>query len=167
MIQNVKAITLGSNTNVSYLAQPVDQPYLMNGCKNSWKIGKITKDTGYSIVDAQIHAGKSVLGLFNFKQTPGTEKMLSTLNDSTGADTELWYRTTGSWTEIPAAQVVWATYINQQVEMESFLGYCFFVGFDGTNFLPVGSLTGTTFSAATNVTSMPQARFIEKYNGQL
>ncbi len=168
MIVPVKSVTKSSNVNLSPLLFGSDQPYLMNGCKNSWQVGKITKDTGYSIVDAQIHSGKSVLGLYNFRQVPGTEKMLATLNDATGTDTELWYLiAAGSWTEIPAAQTAWASIIGVNVEMESFIGYCFFVGYNGTAFLPVGSLTGTTFSTVTNVTSMPQGKFIKRYNGQL
>lgn len=168
MITNVQAITLGVNTNVSPLVQPKNQPTIMDGCKNSWKIGAITKDTGYVIVDAQIHSEKSIYSLYNFRQDPSTEKMLATTNDATGTDTELWYKTSaGAWTEIPAAQAAWPGIIGEAVEMESFLGYCFFVGYNGTTFLPVGSLTGTTFSTATNVTSMPQGKFVKKYNGQL
>ena len=52
--------------------------------------------------------------------------------------------------------------------MESFINYCFFVGHGTTDgFLPVGSLTGTTFSTATNVTSMPQAKYIRRYRDRL
>lgn len=164
----LKSITKGSNMNVSPLAHPIDQPYLMNGCSNTWKIGVITKDTGYELKDAQIHAGKSILGLYNFRQVPGTEKMLATLNDATGTDTELWYKTSaGAWTEITAAQTAWTGIKDVKVEMESFIGYNFFVGHNGTSFLPVGSLTGTTFSTSDQVTSMPQGKFIKRYNGQL
>lgn len=166
MIVPVKSITKSSNSNLSPLIYPLDQPVNMVGCKNSWRIGATTKDTGYSIVGSQINA-KPILGLYNFRQESGTEKMLATLNDSTGTDTELYYRTSGAWTEIPAAQTAWGTYKDMNVEMESFLGYCFFVGHNGTSFLPVGSLTGTTFSTATNVTSMPQGKFVKRYNGQL
>ncbi len=164
----IKSITKGSNLNVSPLVHPIDQPYLMNGCSNTWRIGAVTKDPGYNLVDAQIHANKSILGLYNFRQVPGTEKMLATLNDATGADTELWYKTSaGAWTEIGAAQTAWAGLTGMNVEMESFIGYCFFVGYNGTSFLPVGSLTDTTFSTITNVTSMPQAKFIKRYNGKI
>ena len=53
--------------------------------------------------------------------------------------------------------------------MESFLEYCFFVGYDSTDsvFLPVGSLTGVTFSTTTNVTNMPQAKYIKRYRNRL
>lgn len=172
MITNVLSTTKGSNTNISPLIHPLDQPYIMVGCKNSYKLGAITKDTGYSIVGAAMEAGKSILGLYNFRQVPGTEKMLATVDDATSDDTQLFYRTTGSWTEITDAETAWANKATMAVEMEGFIGYCFFVGYGATDgFLPVGSLTGTTFSTTVNITSafgtMPQARFIKKYNGQL
>ena len=163
----IKSITRGSNMNVSPLVHPIDQPYLMNGCSNTWKIGAITKDTGYALVDVQMVNAKSVLGLFNFRQAPGTEKMLATLDNTGGTATQLFYKTSaGAWTEIAAAAAAWLTTANK-VEMEAFLGYCFFVGYNGTAFLPVASLTGTTFSTVTNVTSMPQGKFIAKFAGQL
>ena len=164
----IKSITRGSNTNVSPLIHPIDQPYLMNGCNNAWRIGALTKDTGYTIVGAQIEANKSILGHYNFRQAPGTEKELATMDDATSDDTQLFYRTSGSWTEIGAAETAWANVATAKVEMESFIGYCFFVGHSSVDgFLPVGSLTGTTFSTSTNVTSMPQAKYIKRYKGQL
>lgn len=168
-IINTKGITKGSNTNVSPLLHPTDQPYLMNGCKNSWKIGQITKDTGYSKVSDTIQSNKSILGLYNFIQEPGTEKMLATVDDATSDDTQLFYKTSaGAWTEIGAAETAWANFAGMNVEMESFIGYCFFVGYGATDgFLPVGSLTGTTFSTSQNVTNMPKAKFVKRYNGQL
>lgn len=165
----IKSIVKGSNMNLSPLITPIDQPYLMNGCSNTWKIGAVTKDTGYALVDAQILAGKSILGLYNFRQVPGTEKMLATVDDATSDDTQLFYKTSaGAWTEITAAETAWANKATMAVEMESFIGYCFFVGYGATDgFLPVGSLTGTTFSTTVNVTSMPQGKFIKRYNGKL
>lgn len=164
----LKTITKGSNMNVSPLATPIDQPYLLLGCNNAWKIGQVTKDTGYELIDAQMQSGKSVLGLYNFRQISGTEKMLATMDNAGGTATQLFYRANGagSWTAIAAAAAAW-TSASQVVEMESFIGYCFFVGYNGTTFLPVASLTGTTFSTATNVGSMPQGKFIKRYNGQL
>lgn len=170
MLIPIKSITRGSNTNVSPLIHPIDAPYLLNGCTNTWKIGAITKDTGYSIVDAQMESGKSIKGLFNFRQIPGTEKMLATVDDATSDDTQLFYRANGagSWTEIAGAETAWANFANINVEMEAFIGYCFFVGYGATDgFLPVLSLTGTTTSTTVNVTNMPQAKFIKRFNGQL
>lgn len=170
MIVPVKSIIKGSNTNISPLIHPLDQPYLLNGCTNTWKIGRITKDTGYELVAAQIQDNKSIKGLFDFRQVPGTEKMLATVDDSTSDDTQLFYRANGagSWTEIAAAKTAWVNFAGIDVEMESFIGYCFFVGYGETDeFLPVGSLTGTTFSTSTNVTSMPQGKFVKRFNGKL
>lgn len=159
-----------SNVNLSPLIQPPDAPVILNGCTNAWKLGAIIKDTGYFLIDAQIRAGKTIGGLFNFVQNPTTEKMLVTLDNAAGTDTELYYRASGagSWTEIPGAETAW-TVAGQKVEMVGFIGYCFFVGYNSTadTWLPVGSLTGTTFSTATNVTSMPQGKYIVRYRDRL
>lgn len=165
----VTSTVKGSNTELSPLAHPLDQPYLLNGCTNSWKLGKITKDTGYELSDVQIQSGKKILGLFNFRQDAATEKMMATVDDSSSDDTQLFYKTSaGAWTEITAAETAWANVAGANVEMEAFIGYCFIVGHSAVDgFLPVGSVTGTTFSTSTNVTSMPQAKFIKRFNGQI
>lgn len=163
------AILKGENSNISPLIHPTDQPYLLDNCTNTYKVGALTKDTGYSIIGSALQADKSISGMFNFIQVPGTEKMLATVDDSTSDDTQLFYSTGGAWTEITAAETAWANFANDmKIEMESFIAYCFFVGYGATDgFLPVGSLTGTTFSTVTNVTSMPQAKYIKRYRDRL
>lgn len=158
-----------SNVNISPLIHPPDAPVLLNGVTNAWKLGALTKDTGYSRVSTQIQSGKSITGAYHFIQDPSTEKMLVTVDDATSDDTQLFYKTTaGAWTEIGAAETAWANVAGAKVEMLGFLGYCFFVGYSAVDgFLPVGSLTGTTFSTSTNVTGMPQAKFILKYRSRI
>lgn len=158
----------GPNIAVSPFLQPPNSPTVLDGCNISYKLGAILKDTGYSAVGSALQSNKSILGLFNFRQTASTQKMLATVNDSTDDDTQLFYSTGGNWTEIADAETAWANYANMAVEMESFIGYCFFVGYGATDgFLPVASLTGTTFSTSTNVTSMPQAKYITRYRDRL
>jgi len=159
----------GLNTKVSPLVQPSNTATVLNGCNVSDKLGALRKDLGHTIVDATIQANKSIRGLFNFRQNPSTEKMLATVDDSTSDDTQLFYKTAaGSWTEIGAAETAWANVAGANVEMEGFIGYCFFVGHSSTDgFLPVGSLTGTTFSTATNVTDMAQGKYIKRYRDRL
>ncbi len=159
----------GANTNVSPLIQPADSFFVLDGCTNSFKLGAITKDTGYSRVQAQVEANKSILGLYQFIQSSTVEKILATSNDSTGSNTEVNYRANGSgaWATINVG-ASWNGVVNQNVEMVGFIGYNFFVGADSSNnFLPVGSLTGTTFSTSTNVGSMPQGKYIVKYRDRL
>lgn len=165
----VFGFTKGQNSNISPLLHPPDQPKILNNCTNTWKVGALTKDTGYVIKGAQLQSGKSIGGLFNFIQVPGTEKMLATVNDADGDDdTQLFYSTGGAWTEVTDAETEWNGKEDMNVEMESFIGYCFFVGYGATDgFLPVGSLTGTTFSTVTNVTDMPQAKYIKRYRDRL
>ena len=158
----------GPNTNVSPLIQSPNSPMVLNGANSSYKLGALYKDIGYSQVAGTLEASKSITGLYDFHQNPTTQKALATINDETDDDTQLFYRTSGAWTEIGAAETAWANKANINVEMEGFIGYCFFVGHGATDgFLPVGSLTGTTFSTSTNVTDMPQAKFIKRYRDRL
>ena len=159
----------GLNNSVSpFLTKPTECMAL-SGVNNSYELGALLKDTGYKIVDAQIQANKSITGLFNFIQSAATQKMLATIDDATSDDTQLFYKTqAGAWTEIGAAETAWANFAGINVEMESFIGYCFFVGYGATDgFLPVGSLVGTTFSTTDQVTSMPQAKYIKRYRDRL
>lgn len=158
----------GANTALSPFLQPDNSLYVQNGAVTSYKLGAIYKDPGYfRVANAAVQAGNSILGLFDFRQVPGTVRTLAVVNDSTDADMELWYDNAGTWTEITAAQTAWTGVVSYNVEMESFIAYCFFVGHSGTNFLPVGSLTGTTFSTATNVTGMAQGKFVKRYRDRL
>ena len=158
----------GANPAVSPFLMPPEQLTILDGAQISYKLGTITKDTGYVRIGSALQADKKITGLFNFRQSSTTQKMLATVNDSTDDDTQLFYSTGGAWTEIGAAETAWANEANGNVEMEGFIGYCFFVGYDATDgFLPVGSLTGTTFSTSTNVTSMPQAKFIKRYRDRI
>lgn len=159
----------GANTAVSpFLIKPTELRVL-NGANVSYILGAMLKDTGYKIVDAQIQANKSVRGLFHFRQNSSTEKMLATIDDATSDDTQLFYKTeAGTWTEITTAETAWANFATMNVEMESFIEYCFFVGHGTTDgFLPVLSLTGTTTSTSTNITNMPKAKFIKRYRDRL
>lgn len=158
----------GANTGVSPFLMDQASCTVLNGANTSYKLGAILKDTGYVIVGSQIEANKSIRGLHNFRQDGSTQKMLVTVDDSTSDDTQLFYGTGGSWTGIGAAETAWANFATMNVEMEDFIGYCFFVGHGTTDgFLPVASLTGTTLSTVTNVTSMPQAKYIKRYRDRI
>lgn len=159
----------GANTAVSPFLQHPESLTVLNGGNISYKLGALLKDTGYyRIGAAALEASKSITGLFNFKQSVTTQKMLATVDDSTSDDTQLFYSTGGNWTEIGAAETAWANFAGINVEMETFIGYCFFVGWGATDgFLPVGSLTGATFSTSTNVGSMAQGKYITRYRDRL
>ena len=169
LVQNFNTLK-GANTNVSPFLMPEGTAVVLNGCNPTYKLGALIKDLGYSRVSTQIENSKSITGLFNFRQVPGTEKMLATVNDADGDDdTQLFYKTAaGAWTEIAGAEATWNGYEDINVEMENFIGYRFFVGYGDTDgFLPVGSLTGTTWSDAVNVTNMPGAKYIKRYRDRL
>jgi hypothetical protein len=159
----------GAYTDVGIINVPTNAFANVSNVVTSYKLGTPMKRPGYVIKGAALEANKSITGLFNFRQTAATQKMLATVNDSGDADTQLFYSTGGAWTEIAAAETAWATFEDAKVEMENFISYCFFVGYDSTDsvFLPVATLTGTTFSTSTNTTDMPQAKFIKRYRDRL
>lgn len=156
-------------TELSHFLTGDNQLVICNGVNPSYKRGVLIKDLGYQKVGSTLESGKSVTGLFNFRQSSTVQKMLATINNSGDTATQLLYSTGGAWTTIPAAASAWSAYEDALVEMETFIGYCFFVGYDANDnvFLPVGSLTGTTFSTSTNVTSMPNAKYIKRYRDRL
>lgn len=159
----------GMNAGLSPLLQPPTAPTMLLGCNVHRKIGAITKDLGSVRVSTQIEDNKTVGGMFDFHQSPSTQKFLVTVDDATSDDTQLFYKTpAGAWTEIAAAETAWANVAGAKVEMIGFIGYAFIVGYSAVDgFLPVGSLVGTTFSTVTNVTSMPQAKYILKFNDRV
>lgn len=167
IVQNFQLLA-GANTNVSPFLMNEGSANVLNGCNQAYKLGALLKDVGYEIVDAQIEADKSITGLYNFRQSAATQKMLATVNDASDDDTQLFYKTgAGSWTEIVGAESAWANKADINVEMEGFIGYCFFVGHGDTDgFLPSRTLTGTTFGT-TNATDMPGAKYITRYRDRV
>jgi len=162
-LQNLR----GMNSQVSPFLQPDDSPVNINNADHAEEYGTLIKDLGYFRVGDQLEANKSITGLYNFRQT-GAEKILATVNNAAGTNMTLKYNNAGTWTDI-ALGAAWDGFEDSKVEMEAFLNYCFFLGYDSTDdvFLPVGSLTGTTFSTTTNVTDMPQGKFIIRYRDRL
>lgn len=155
-------------TELSHFLAGDNQLVVCNGVNPCFKKGVLYKDTGYSIIGSAIGATK-ITGLHDFHQSYAVRKLLATTNNAAGTALELYYSTGGAWTEITDAETAWTGYEDAKVEMEDFLGHCFFVGYDSTDnvFLPVASLTGTTFSTSANVTSMPQGKYIKRYRDRL
>lgn len=164
----ISNVLKGANQAISPLIMDDDSLKVQNGIVTSYKLGAMLKRLGYLRVGGVIQASKSITGLFDSRETPSVKRMLATIDDSTSDDTQLFYNNAGTWTEIGAAETAWANKAGINVEMETFIGYTFFVGYGATDgFLPVGSLTNTTFSTSTNVTSMPQAKYIRRYRDRI
>ena len=144
--------------------------YVMSNVVSSYKIGSLLKRPGYSIVDDTIESGKSITGLFNYRESLSDQVMLATANDATDDDTQLfYYEDGGSWTEITAAETAWANKANISVEMEHFIGECFFVGWGATDgfIAPRNYRHSTTTFGTNNTTNMPNAKFIRRYRDRL
>jgi len=156
------------STELSPFLMADNQLAICNGVNLTYKKGIIIKDLGYSKVGTTLEASKSITGLHNFRQSSSVQKILATVNNAAGTNLTLQYNNAGTWTDITLGGA-WDTYEDTLVEFEDFIGYCFMVGYDSTDsvFLPVASLTGTTFSTSTNVTDMPDAKYIKRYRDRL
>jgi len=157
----------GVYTDVPIINIPQNALYIQDNCVTSHKLGAILKRPGYLNIGSALQANKGITGLHNFRQSSSVQKMLATVDDATSDDTQLFYSTGGAWAEIAGAETAWANKAGINVEMEDFIGYCFFVGYGATDgFLPNGTLTGTTFGT-TNTTDMPTAKYIKRYRDKL
>lgn len=158
----------GAYTDVGLMNVPADALYIADNVNTSYKLGAILKRPGYAIIGAALQANKSITSLHNFRQSSSVQKMLATVNNSGDTATQLFYSTGGAWTELTDAETAWTNYEDVKVEMEDFIGYCFFVGYDATDnvFLPNRTLTGTTFGT-TLTTDMPTAKYIKRYRDRL
>ncbi len=157
------------STELSHFLMGDNQLMICNGVNPSYKRGVLIKDTGYKKVGSTVQSGNPMTSLYNFRQSSTVQKMLATVANAGVNAMQLFYSTGSSWTEITDAETLWSTYEGALVEMESFIGYCFFVGYDPIDgaLIPVASLTGTTFSTSTNVTSMPKAKYVKRYRDRI
>src|SRR3990167_1632428 len=121
---NYRQFSYGMNFQNNDALKRPDECVILNGCNVDQKVGSIVKDLGYSQIGDALQAGKSILGLFNFRQSQATQKMLATVDDATSDDTQLFYSTGAGWTEIGAAETAWVNKAGINVEMESMDGYC-------------------------------------------
>jgi len=158
----------GAYTDVAPMLIPDNGLYTMSNVNTSYKLGSILKRPGYVIVGSALEANNSITGLYNFRQNETTSKVLATVNNANDNAMQLLYSTGSSWTELTDAETAWSGYEDANVEMEAFIEYCFFVGYDSTDavWLPVRTLTGTTFGT-TNTTNMPNAKYIKRYRDRL
>lgn len=119
--------------------------------------------------DSQVIDNQSVNFLHNYYDTANrVNYLLATSNE--GSDLTLKYRTTGNWSTINSISTTWDTYTNAMPDMENYLSRTFIVGYkSGTDFLPNATINGTTFATSdgTNLTDMPQGKFVVRYRDLL
>lgn len=143
--------------------------HVMDNVVCSYRIGTLLKRPGYVQIGSTLEADKSIRSLFNYRETASTSLMLATADDATGDDTQLFWSTGGAWTEIAGAETAWANKAGVKVEMEHFLGECFFVGYSATDgfIAPRNYRHSTTTFGTNNTTSMPNAKYITRYRDRL
>jgi hypothetical protein len=142
----------------------------LTACKNVWtyKVGKLQKVPGYSLVNNQIVSGKDVCYLHHYYDTASKINYLLAVSDSS-TNLTLQYRTTGNFAVITGISTSWDTYATSIPSMINYLGKTFIVGYkSGTTFLPNATIKATTFSTSdTDITNMPQGKFIVRYKDLL
>jgi hypothetical protein len=163
------------STEVSKFLAADNQLVVCNGVNPAYKLGELRKDLGY-YVEAQVLSGSygvKVTGLHDFRQSSSIQKELALATSTDGFSCYLFYRDTGTLFNQLSTEFTYDT-INPssngyKLSAESFLGYAWLVGYDVTanKFLPLGTVTGTTFSAGTPVSGMPRAKFIRRYRDRL
>lgn len=161
--------TDGANPALSPFLLPATSLASLINCNIHRNIGSITKELGYSRVENQLRVGKNINSVYDFRSAASTQRTLATLNNAADTATELYTRTTGAWSEITAAESSWIL-ANVEVDFETFVGFAFAVGYSETanDFIISASIDSTgTFSIATNVTSMPRAKYIRRYRDRL
>ena len=143
--------------------------YVQSNVVTSYKIGIPTKRCGYALLGDVLQASKSITGLFNYRESSVVQTLLATINDATDDDTQLFALSGGTWSEITAAETAWANKANINVEMEHFLGECFFVGHGTTDgfISPRNYRLSTDTFGTNNTTGMPSAKFIKRYRDRL
>jgi len=168
MIQHYLNFLEGMDAQISPFLMSDNKLKILDNCLISQKLGAIVKRLGSIKVGTTLQDTKSITGLHHFHQSASVQKILATINNSGGTNLTLKYNNAGTWTDI-SISTAWDEYEDAKVEFEDFLGHCFMVGYDATNgvFLPVATLTGTTFSTSANLTNAPQGKFIIRYRDRL
>lgn len=85
---------------------------------------------------------------------------------NSGTSYILKQRTTGTFSAISSGS--WANRAGAEISMSTYLDKAFIVGYDNGTFLTNATLNGTTFSTAdSDLTSMPQGKFVVRYRDLL
>lgn len=160
------------STEVSRFLAADDQLVVCNGVNPAFKLGELRKDLGYSILGQVISSyGLKVTGLYDFRQSSSVQEELALAVSHDGLDALLFYRTTGAFMNISAAD--WLGIIGAgtgyDLSADSFMGYAWMVGYDRTSqkFLPPATLTGTTFTTTGQTNLMPWGKYVKKYRDRI
>src|SRR3990167_8583416 len=89
----------GANQAINPLLIDDNALKVQNGMVTSHKLGALLKRLGYQRVANVAEASKSITGLFNFRQSASTQKILATVNNSAGTNLTLKYNNAGTWTD--------------------------------------------------------------------
>lgn len=176
------------NQGVSDFEKPVYELSAMKNCYE-YKIGKLQKVPGYSVVGDQILDEADVSFLhYYYDSSSNTNYLIA--GTGSGSNYRLKYRTTGNWNTYsmvsssaspsvspsvslspsPSATPSPTDIINADLCAVNFLDKAFIVGYDTetSNFIANTTIDGTVYSSTdSDLTSMPQGKYIIRYRDLL
>lgn len=152
----------------------------LSACKNVYvyKLGKLEKVPGYSIAGAnsQVINDKSV-SFLHWYYRPSTNFNYLIASSDSGTALTLKYIAPNltpsaitTWTTLAGISTLLDGYATAIPSMINYLDKVFIVGYkSGTTYLPNATITGTTYATSdgTNLTNMPQGKYIVRYRDLL
>jgi len=145
----------------------------LTAMKNVWmyKIGLLEKVPGYEKAEAtQVVSGEDVDYLHYYYDTANKVDYLLGVADS-GVNLTIKYRTTGAWSALSGISTNLNDMAGANVSMQNYLGRTFVVGYKLSSniFITNATINGTAYavSDSTNLTNMPQGKFVVEYRDLL
>lgn len=142
----------------------------MCACKNvfQYKIGKPQKVPGYSLVAT---VGSSSINFLHYYYKLDSNKHYLLGGTTDGSDYKLYQMDADAGTfSLVNTSTAYNGYASANLSAVNYLNKSFIVGYKDSNgtFLPNATMSGTTFSTSdTDLTSMPNGKFIITYNDLL
>ena len=97
-VQKLRDMSSGIIQGVDESITPKNSVYLANNLVFDENLGRAKLRNGTTQMGAQIVNDKSILGLFQHITTGGTKKMLSVIDDTGAANSDVFYSTGAGWT---------------------------------------------------------------------
>ena len=155
------------NTGAASFVKPNNE---LSAMKNfyEYKLGELKKVPGYEKCDdSQVIDGKDVNALHHyFDSSSGTDYLIAGSDSSTNYVLE--YRTNGAWAS-PTGTPSYTGAAGAEIDMVTYIDRAFIVGHDSGTFLANAVINGTAYktSDGTNLTDMPKAKDVTRYNDLL
>lgn len=161
-LQSLRDLSGGCVTEVIDALLP-DNTFRLIQNMDSDLIGALRVRMGTTAIGNQLVDGKSVLGLYNFRDsgTGANSKQIAGINNSGGTQAVLKENLSGTWTDISGATTYTA---GAKFRFTTFLDLAFIVN---SKFDAIKSWVGTGAIGTTQLTSAPAGQFINVFKSRL